>query len=41
MNGNVVGDEEGEFTYTGERGDSVIDYVIRGWGVWKRAIRLK
>lgn len=27
-NGNVEGDEEGEFTYTGSRGSSVIDYVI-------------
>lgn len=28
LNGNVRGDEEGEWTYTGGRGDSVIDYVL-------------
>lgn len=28
MNGNIKGDKEGELTYTGERGESVIDYVI-------------
>lgn len=27
-NGNVEGDQEGEFTYARERGCSVIDYVI-------------
>ena len=27
-NGNVAGDEEGEFTYVGARGATVIDYVI-------------
>lgn len=28
LNGNYRGDEEGEWTYVGERGNSVIDYVI-------------
>ena len=28
LNGNVEGDEEGEWTYTGGRGSSVIDYVL-------------
>ena len=28
LNGNVAGDEEGEWTYTGGRGSSVIDYVM-------------
>ncbi|XP_071576349.1 uncharacterized protein [Temnothorax nylanderi] len=28
FNGKVRGDEEGEFTFTGGRGDTVIDYVI-------------
>lgn len=28
LNGNIRGDEEGEWTYTGERGDTVIDYVL-------------
>lgn len=27
-NGNVEGDEEGEYTFTGPRGNTVIDYVI-------------
>lgn len=28
MNGNIKGDQEGEWTFTGEIGESVIDYVI-------------
>ncbi|XP_077255453.1 uncharacterized protein LOC143893678 [Temnothorax americanus] len=28
LNGNVRGDEEGEFTFTGGRGSTVIDYII-------------
>ena len=28
LNGNIQGDEEGEWTYVGSRGSSVIDYVI-------------
>lgn len=28
LNGNITGDERGEFTYIGARGASVIDYVI-------------
>ncbi|XP_011864832.1 PREDICTED: sodium/potassium/calcium exchanger 1-like, partial [Vollenhovia emeryi] len=28
MNGNTEGDEEGEWTYTGGRGGTVIDYVV-------------
>ncbi|GLV37454.1 hypothetical protein CBL_10580 [Carabus blaptoides fortunei] len=28
LNGNVEGDEEGEYSYIGARGESVIDYVI-------------
>ncbi|XP_046145496.1 trichohyalin-like [Osmia bicornis bicornis] len=28
LNGNISGDEEGEFTYTGARGSTVIDYVL-------------
>lgn len=28
FNGNIAGDEEGEFTFTGGRGCTVIDYVI-------------
>jgi len=33
LNGNVKGDEEGEFTYTGGRGETVIDYVISDEGL--------
>lgn len=28
LNGNIKGDEEGEWTYVGEKGTSVIDYAI-------------
>lgn len=28
MNGSIERDGEGEWTYTGARGDSVIDYII-------------
>ncbi|KMQ85710.1 hypothetical protein RF55_15573 [Lasius niger] len=28
LNGNIIGDEEGEYTFTGGRGDTVIDYII-------------
>ena len=28
MNGNTVGDEEGEWTFTGGRGNTVIHYVL-------------
>lgn len=28
FNGNVRGDEEGEYTFTGGRGNTVIDYVL-------------
>jgi len=27
-NGNIIGDEEGEYTFTGGKGNTVIDYVI-------------
>lgn len=27
-NGNIEGDKEGEFTYTGGRENTVIDYII-------------
>lgn len=39
-NGNLRGDERGEFTYTGGRGDSVIDYVIVNQGAWDRIEKL-
>lgn len=32
MNGNVKRDEEGKYTYTAGKGETVIDYVIRDRG---------
>ncbi|KAL7295739.1 hypothetical protein TKK_0011083 [Trichogramma kaykai] len=34
LNSNTDGDEEGEFTYIGPRGASVMDYVIVSEDVW-------
>lgn len=40
-NGNLRGDERGEFTYTGGKGDSVIDhYVIINQRAWDRIEKL-
>ncbi|XP_053989926.1 uncharacterized protein LOC128882360 [Hylaeus volcanicus] len=39
MNGDVTGDEEGEFTYTGN-GESVIDYVLGNEETRVRTVRL-
>lgn len=39
-NGNLRGDERGEFTYTGGKGDSVIDYVIVNQRAWDRIEKL-
>ena len=36
LNGTTTGDEEGEFTFIGSRGDSVIDYTITNEAAWKR-----
>ncbi|XP_024877156.1 golgin subfamily A member 6-like protein 22, partial [Temnothorax curvispinosus] len=41
LNGGVKGDEEGEFTYTGGRGETVIDYVIGEEEVRERVERLE
>ena len=41
LNGAVEGDEEGEFTYTGGRGESVIDYVIGEEKVKNRVVRME
>ncbi|XP_071580245.1 uncharacterized protein [Temnothorax nylanderi] len=41
FNGSVKGDEEDEFTYTGGRGETVIDYVIGEEEVRERVERLK
>ena len=41
LNGCTVGDEEGEFTYTGGRGETVIDYVMGEEKVRERVLRLE
>lgn len=39
--GRVKGDEEGEYTFTGRRGNTVIDYVIESEEVRERILRLE
>ena len=41
MNGNVEGDEEGEWTYTGGRGNSMIDYVVGNEETRERVERME
>ncbi|XP_070157223.1 uncharacterized protein [Polyergus mexicanus] len=41
INGNIKGDEKGEYTYTGGRGNTVIDYVLGNEGIWEKIERLK
>ncbi|KZC11356.1 hypothetical protein WN55_02590 [Dufourea novaeangliae] len=41
LNGCVKGDEEGELTYTGARGNSVIDYIIGNEDTRGRVKRIK
>lgn len=41
MNGRVKGDEEGEWTYTEGRGESVIDYVLESMEVKERIERME
>ncbi|XP_043271213.1 golgin subfamily A member 6-like protein 1 [Venturia canescens] len=41
VNGSVEGDREGEWTFVGGRGKSVIDYVIVGEEVWERVKRME
>lgn len=41
LNGNIRGDEEGEWTYTGRRRDSVIDYVIGDERTRERVRKIK
>jgi hypothetical protein len=36
LNGNKQGDEEGEWTYVGSRGETVIDYAIVNEEAWER-----
>ncbi|XP_029171329.1 cilia- and flagella-associated protein 251-like [Nylanderia fulva] len=41
MNGNTKGDEEGEWTFTGGRGNTVIDYVIGNEDSGEKVRRLR
>jgi len=41
FNGNTKGDEEAEYTYTGGRGCTVIDYVIKEGEVKDRVERMR
>lgn len=41
LNGNAKGDEAGEWTYIGERGSSVIDYVLVNEGALNKIDRLE
>lgn len=41
MNGNIEGDEEGGYTFTGGRGETVIDYVIENKKVRREITKMK
>lgn len=41
LNGNIRGDEKGEFTYVGGRGSSVIDYELGNEEVWDRVLNMR
>jgi hypothetical protein len=41
LNGNKQGDEEGELTYVGSRGETVINYAIVNNAAWERVEKLK
>jgi len=41
LNGNIKGDEDGEYTYTGSRGNTVIDYVLGNEGLRERTERVE
>lgn len=41
FNGEKKGDEEGEWTYAGGRGESVIDYMIGDEEVWEKISKIK
>lgn len=40
FNENIRGDKEGEYTFTGKRGNTVIDYIIGDWKVKERIVRM-
>jgi len=41
VNGNIRGDESGEWTYTGVRGESLVDYVIVNQEAWDKLKKMK
>lgn len=41
LNGNIKGDENVEYMYTGSRGNMVIDYVVGNEGLRERIERLE
>ncbi|EZA51889.1 hypothetical protein X777_09582 [Ooceraea biroi] len=41
LNGGIKGDEEGEYTYIGQRGQTVIDYVIVDGGMRNKIERME
>lgn len=41
LNGAVEGDWEGEYTYVGPRGSTVIDYVIANEKAWERIVNMQ
>jgi len=41
VNGNIRGDKSGEWTYTGGRGESVVDYVIVNQEAWDKLKKMK
>ena len=41
LNGNMVSDKEGEWTFIGQMGNSVVDYTIREVKTWERIREFK
>jgi len=41
FNGNIKGDDKGEYTYTGGRGESVIDYIVGDGRIKDRIERIE
>lgn len=41
MNGNIRGDEEGEMTFIGKKGNSVIDYMICNAEAWEEINKME
>jgi len=41
FNGGRKGDEEKKWTYSGRRGESVLDYVVGDEDVWEKVCKIK